>query len=1040
MKRKLIYLLVFVFSLLSGVGYAQTKVIQGTIIDDSGMPIPGVNVLLKGTTNGTVSDFDGNYEISALAGETLVFSYVGFQTIEKTVGTSNSIDVILQTDTAVLDEVLVVGYGTQKKSDVTGAISSVSAEELVIQPTTNALQGVQGKAAGVDITTNARPGEVGSIRIRGNRSISGGNGPLYVVDGVPLQTGGLEMLNTNDIASIEVLKDASATAIYGSRGSNGVVLVTTKRGSGGKMQINFETSVAFEEIYDKADYFNGGEYAKYRRDALRTAGLYNDANGNVMNYADPVKDFQYFGQDAAAWESIAAGYSWIDKDNLVAEIGSDGNPVYNANDVRTTDWADYVTQTGMTEQYNLSASGGTEKLKTFISGGYLHQTGAVKGQEYTKYTGLVSAELKATDWFTMGGTLNTLYSVQDYGYVEGGSRGAGNLYAKARGQLPYAVPYDADGNFIFNPGADTNIVNPIRDYDEVINERTNLRVFGSFFADFRITEGLHFKSIFGPDIRTYRNGQFQTAESSLRGGGAPSSTNYARSDEGRNLSWTLENLLTYDKTFNENHRLGVTLLQSSSAIQNESSSMTATDLPYDSQLWYNLGSTNRGALDGWGSGYNKQTLLSYMARVNYAFKDKYIVTVTGRSDGSSVLSQGHKWDFFPSLALKWKLDQEIFLRDVSWISQLALRGGYGTVGNQAVDPYGTSGALQSSAYVFGSDPAKGYITGDPKASEDNRGSIPNRTLGWEKTSSFNLGLDFGFFNNRLTGSIDYYSADTEDILLDKRPNSVTGYGNITVNAGETRNSGIEIALSSINVDSKDFTWSTDFTFTKNKEEIVSLVTGEDDLVNRWFIGEPISVYYDYEKVGIWQLDDAEEMALYNANGHDYKAGDIKVRDLNGDNKIDANEDQKIIGQANPKWIAGLQNTFNYKNFELYVFLFSRWGHTVTGGAVDMQGRYASRKVDYWRPDNPTNEYPIADFNNGGQPVHYSAMNYQDGSFVKLRNLSLGYYMPDQVLDDLGMTKFKIYAQANNPWLYSKTDFIDSDGAPTSFVLGLSLIF
>ncbi|MGJ5640545.1 SusC/RagA family TonB-linked outer membrane protein [Formosa sp. S-31] len=1056
MNKKLIFLLVFIFSLLSGVGYAQSKVIRGKVNDETGMPVPGANVVIKGTTKGTVSDFDGNYEISAMVGETLVFSYVGFQTIEITIGSSNTIDVTLPTDTAVLDEVVVVGYGTQKKSDVTGAISSVSSEELVIQPTSNALQGVQGKAAGVDIGSNTRPGEVGSIRIRGNRSISGGNGPLYVVDGVPLQTGGIEMLNPNDIQSVEVLKDASATAIYGSRGANGVILVTTKKGKEGRLQINFDTSVAFEQIRDLADYYNAGEYAEYRRDALRNAGLYNDANGNVMNYADPVKDFQYFGQDASAWESIAAGYSWNDKDNLIPQTNADGTPVYNANNIPTTDWVDNVTQMGVMQQYNLNVNGGTEKVKAFVSGGYLNQVGAVIGQDYSKYTGLVGVEIKGSDWFTMGGTINALYSDQEYGYLAGGSRGARTLYEAARSQLPFAVPYDAEGNYIFNPGGDTNIVNPIRDNtDNVRNERSNVRVFGSFFTEFKFSDAWRFRTIFGPEIRNYRNGQFQTAESSLRGGGAPSSTNYARLDQGRNLSWTLENLLYYDKTFNEKHRIGATFLQSSSSYEGESSSMVASNLPYDSQLWYNLGSVSSGALDGWGSGYSKQTLLSYMGRLNYAFNDKYLLTVTGRYDGSSVLSDGSKWDFFPSAAFGWNIDKEMFMQNVNWVSQLKFRAGWGTVGNQAVDPYGTAGALVQLPYQFGEIPALGYVTGNPKGTSSQQGSIPNKTLGWEKTTQLNFGLDFGFIKNRLSGSIDVYKANTNDILLDKRPNSVTGYGNITINAGKTLNKGVELAINSVNVENQDFTWTTDFTFSKNTTEIVELVDGKvDDLSNRRFIGEPLNVYYDYKKIGVWQIEDEAEMQRFNDNGNNFKAGDIRVADLNGDYIIDANNDQEIVGTSDPKWVAGLQNTFRYKNLELYTFFFSRWGQTVLGGAVDMQGRYVHRKVDYWMPDNPTNAYPRADYNNGGQPLYYSAMNYQDGSFIKLRNISLGYYMPQDFLENYGLTKFKIYAQANNPWLYSKTDFLDADSwygsngsnnsvssvTTVSFVLGVNVTF
>ncbi len=1045
-------MLLFVFT-----ATAQQKTITGVITDESNVPLPSVNVIIKGTKTGTQTDFDGKFSINANVGDILVFTFVGMKTVEQTIGNLDTIDVTMVTDANALDEVIVVGYGTQKKSDITGAIAQVSSEDLNSFPVQNSLQGIQGKAAGVDISSNSRPGQIGSIRIRGSRSISGGNSPLYVVDGVPLQSGGLEMLNPNDIESIEILKDASATAIYGSRGANGVVLVTTKKGKEGRSQINFDTSVTFENIDNLADYWNAGDFLEYQRDALRYAGLYVDSSGNTIPYADPSLDYQYFGADATAFNNIANGYSFLDRDNLIPEMraataeeqamwGVSQVPVYDASKIKTTDWVDMVTQTGIMQQYNLSANIGTEKMSGYVSGGYLDQVGSIKGQGYKRYTGLVSLQIQATDWMKLGGTINAIYSVQDYGYAQGGSRGSSQLYGAALSMLPWAQPYDADGNYIFNPGGNPNIINPIRDYEYTINENTTSRMFGSFFAEINLMEGLRFKTIFGPDVANFRNGQFQSAESSLRGGGSASSTNYARSSKTENISWTFENQVFYDKEFNENHKIGVTLLQSASRYKTENSSMVATNVPYDSQLWHNLGSTNNGALDGWGSGYSKNTLTSYMARVNYALKDRYLVTVTGRSDGASVLSEGNKWDFFPSVALAWKMEEENFLKNNETINQLKVRAGYGTVGNAAVGAYGTAGGLIRLPYVFGGTPASGYVTGNPKGRDT--GAIPNSQLGWEKTKQINLGIDFALLKNRISGSVDYYIANTEDILLNKSPNSVTGYGSITVNAGKTRNTGFELTLSTINVETDKFRWTSDLTFTTNQNEIVELVNGKvDDINNLRFIGQPISVYYDYKKIGIWQLDDADEMAVYNANGHDFQAGDIRVEDVNGDGIIDAENDRQIIGTPTPKYTGGFTNTFSYKNWDLTMFFFSRWDYIVTGGAVDLQGQYVHRAVDYWTPDNPTNAYPAADYNNGGVPLYYSSMNYQDGSFIKLRNVSLGYNFPSDKLEQYGLSQLKVYVQAINPWLYAKTDFMDPDSyfggnnssmTTRNFVLGLNL--
>lgn len=999
---------------------------------ETGEGLPGVTIMVRGTSNGTITDGEGYYSLQARnESDLLVFSFVGYKDQEQPIKGKTTVNVEMVTDVSELEEVVVVGYGTQKKSDLTGAVAQVSSKDLEAMPVQNALQGIQGKAPGVDISSNARPGEVGVIRVRGDRSISGGNSPLYVVDGVPLQSGGLEAFNPNDIESITVLKDASASAIYGSRASNGVVIVTTKRGVQGKAQINYDGALTFEQILDLAPNFNAPEYAAYRRDALRTENLYSTA------YPNPEDDYTYFSQDPVAWESIAAGYNWADKTSLTpvmrqataaeqALYGVNEIPDYDPGKVPTTHWTDYVKRTGVTQNHNVSVRMGSDKVSTYISGGYLNQTGTNKGQDYNRYTGLIKMDVAPTEWLKFGGTINASYSVQNYGYAAGGSRGSRTIYEAAKGQLPFAKPYDDQGNYIFNPGGNINIINPLRDIHTVIDERTTIRTFGSFYGEARLMKGLRLKTIFGPDIRNYRDGQFQSAESSLRGGGSSSSTNYARLSQTQALSWTWENLLYYDRSFGQHH-LGLTLLESSSLSRSEGSDMSAQNLPYDSQLWYNLGSTNDGALLGWSSSYSRRTLLSYMARMQYEYGNKYLLTASARVDGASVLAAGHKWDFFPSMALGWKIDEEAFLNDISWLDQLKLRFGLGTTGNQSVSPYSTAGGLVRIPYEFGSDPASGYVTSDPKGS--TQGSLPNKDLGWEKTAQWNYGVDFGFFRGRVMGSLDYFVANTFDILLDKTPVSVTGYTSITVNAGKTQNKGVEIYLSTVNVETKNFQWTTMLSFTKIKSQIISLADGkEDDITNLRFIGKPISVYYDYKKIGIWQTSDQELIDAYNANGATYTPGDIRVEDVNKDNKIDLENDRQIIGHANPNWTGGLTNTFSYRNVELSIFVFSRWGQTVEGGAVDMSGQFASRRINYWTPENPTNKYPKADYLNGGQPIHYSSMNYRDGSFVKVRYITLGYQLPGNLLGKVRVSQMKVYAQLLNPFHYSKTKFLDPDSS------------
>lgn len=1052
----------------------QERTVSGRVISaDDQQGFPGVNIVVKGTSIGTVTDADGKYTIRVASDEsTLIFSAIGYATVERIVGSQSVIDQTLEIDVTTLSEVVVVGYGSVKKRDVTGAIAQVTSEQLRAMPAQNTLQALQGRAAGVDISSNVRPGEIGIIRIRGNRSFSSlTNEPLYVVDGIPLQAGRIEgyspieSLNPNDIQSIEILKDASAAAIYGSRAANGVVLITLKKGKEGKAQINYSSSVIFEKINDLAPNFNAAEYADYRRDAARAvAGV----NKYATPYPNPTNDYFYFGTDANAWESIAAGYNWIDKATRVAAMrpttpeeqakwGVTEVPDYDPSKVPTTNWTDYVAQTGVTQNHNLSVSMGTEKIKTFFSVGLLNQKGTNVGQDYKRYTVNVGIEAKPAKWLTLGGTITPTYSIQNYGYSAGGSRGSRTLYEASKGQLPFAVPYDPTGKYIFNPGGSTTIVNPIRDGDLVVNERSTLRLFGSFFAEAQLpVKGLRYRVNFGPDYRNYSDGQFQDRESSLRGGGAASSTHYARLTQAQQLSYTVENLLFYDKTIGSDHKIGVTLLQSASLRREETSDMTASDLPYTSQLWHQLQSTNKGALDAWGSGFEKQQLLSYMGRVNYALKDKYLLTVSGRWDGSSVLAEGHKWDFFPSLAVAWKIDQEQFFQPVDAVSELKLRVGWGEVGNQAVQPYTTGGPLIRVPGVFGNTAASGYVAANPKGAANEQGRLPNPLLRWESTKTLNVAIDFGLFDNRITGSIDYYQSETSGLLMDKIPLAVTGASSIIKNIGKTENKGIELSLTGAVIDLDNFKWTANVTFSRNSNEIISLANGKQDQpINRWFIGQPINVFYDYKKIGIWQTSDQELIDAYNAKGATYKPGDIRVEDVNNDTIVDPTHDRQIIGNTLPKWTAGIVNTFSYKNFELSAFIFSRWGQTIEGGGADMSGQFASRKLDYWRADNPTNDYPRADWGNGGVPIHYSSLNYQDGSFVKVRYITLAYTLPRTLLDRMHISNLKVYGQVQNPFRYSRTKFLDadayfqnvSDTAPNnsassitsrSFVFGLDL--
>ena len=676
--------------------------VTGTVVDATGEPIIGASVVVKGTTTGTVTDLDGNFTIPGVSrNATLVFSYVGYRTQNIALDGRNTVNVTLEEDKQLIDEVVVVGYGVQRKTDVTGALTRVGEKEMNAKPVNNAFEALQGKAAGVDITTSERPGTVGSIMIRGTRSISAGQGPLYVVDGVPLQAGGIETLNPRDIESIDILKDASSTAIYGSRGANGVVLVTTKRGQEGKTQVSYNGSLTFEKIVDKSPAMSASDYITWRRWAY-----YNSAPDKYTPGDQPTQeqDKNFFSGDDVALANIMKGWaggSW------------DGSKVTD------TDWTDFVTQTGLTQEHTISARGGTKNVSGFVSFGYLRNEGTQKGQTYERYNFSASADIQGTKWFKAGGSFNASFGTQQYGYSKayGTSSGPTELYGAAKAILRYTLPYDENGDIITQPGGSTtNTYSIIDEWTKSKDERKNYRLLGSFYAQidlgkiFEPLTGLMWKTQFGPEFRYYRNGNYLDSSSISRAGG----NNTVSRGDGQQLAWTLDNMLLYNRTFGE-HTIGLTLLQSASKTETETSSISEEKIPMPSFLWNNLGAvdvTDTQYKVGIGSGLTGSQLSSYMARVNYSLMDRYLLTASARWDGASVLAEGKKWDFFPSMALGWRMEQENWMKDINWIDQLKVRFGVGVTGNAAVGPYGTLGIISSYWMPFSTGNTQILVTNE----------------------------------------------------------------------------------------------------------------------------------------------------------------------------------------------------------------------------------------------------------------------------------------------------------------------------------------
>lgn len=1027
--------LTVLFSLVTMSGYAQSKTVTGKIIDSTGEPVIGASVLVKGTTNGVISDIDGNFSIQGVANDAVLqISFVGYKAQDISVAGKTRIDVTLVEDTEMLDEVVVVGYGVQKKSDVTGALASVSSEELNTKPVSNAFEALQGKAAGVDITSSQRPGELGDIRIRGNRSLNASNSPLYVVDGVPLNSGGIETINPRDIESIDILKDASSTAIYGSRGANGVILITTKRGKTGALTLNYSGSVTIENLVDKSPAMSASDYITWRRWAYYNANPSTNPMGNQPDYD---RDQDYFSGDAAALANVNKG--WV-------------NGTWDGSKVTDTDWGGMVTQTGITHEHTLSASGGTENMQGFFSFGYLNNEGTQKGQEYERYNMAMSVDLQAKPWFKMGGSINAAWSVQDYGYSRTGQSsksGPTDIYGAAKAIPRYTVPYDENGDIILNPGGSvTNVYTVVDEWTKSNDNRQTFRALGSFYAqvDFgKIWEpldGLSYKFAFGPDFRHYRKGIFIDSSSAVRAGGS----NYASWASERHFSWTLDNMIMYNKTFGE-HSIGVTLLQSASKYNMESGSMSEQNVLIPEFLWNNMGLidiTNTKYAASMGTGLSESQLASYMARVNYSFKDRYLLTVSGRYDGSSVLADGNKWDFFPSAALGWRIDQEDFMSDISWINQLKLRFGMGTTGNAAVDPYGTLGVIGAYWMPFSTGNTMIFVTNEPYYSSSSN-LMSNKNLSWEKTTQFNYGIDFSFLNGRIGGSMDIYHSRTSDLLMRMTIPSLSGYPAMMANIGQTKNFGVDMTLNFVPVRTKDFEWASDLNLAYQKDEIVELSNGKvDDVSNAWFIGESISVHYGIASDGLWQESDAAEMEKFNANGHEFEPGKVKPVDQNGDYVID-DKDRVILGNKNPRWTMGWSNTFSYKGFDLSIELYGRFKYMISTGGEGQYGMYNQREIDYWTPDNTDAEWQKPIYSTAGGDEYSSLLGFKEASFIKVRNISLGYNFNKNICNKLGIGSLKIYAQGKNLGdLFSTVDFMDLDLGTTyynrGFTFGLQVGF
>lgn len=870
---------------------------------------------------------------------------------------------------------------------------------------------MQGKAAGVVVQQqNSNPGADAKVMIRGNRSLKATNDPLYVVDGVPLVVG-LSEISQSDIESIDILKDASATAIYGSRGANGVVLITTKKGKEGKAVVDYNGYYGIQNEAKKLELFSGAEWVEFLREAYRTTGKYPAKPTYAMD-----TQMMPVGQ-----ENDPNGIAY----KIQNAYDADGS--WHPERLVTTDWMGEVMRQGQVQNHEVSVRGGTEKLKVLASATYYDEKGLLKTKDYSRYSARVNFDWDISDYVKIGG--QTQFSHFD--------RNDGpNVYDGVKSLSPLANIRDANGVLFNRPGNDPQLWNPVLNITEAKVLYRKDRFLGSYYMEVKLPFDIRFRSNFGLDFGPYLDQRFYGSRSSDRQGGL------ARAENGGDTRtmYTWENLIYWNKII-KSHSFGATLMQSIQQEKFESSRINVLNLPYESQLWYNVGSSP--TISSVDSKYTKWQLASFMGRINYSYKDRYLLTASARYDGASRLAPGNKWVLFPSAALAWRISEEGFMKGNSTFSNLKLRAGFGITGNSAIDPYKTAGNLGYARYNYGSTNAMAFYQNE----------MPNPDLKWEKTKQYNAGLDFGILKGRISGVIDVYLQNTSDLLMDRQLPQVSGFNSVVYNIGKTRNKGIEVTINTQNVQSKNFTWSTDFIFARNKEEIVELYGGKnDDTGNGWFIGQPSQVYYDYKFLGIWQIGEEAEMAKY---GSAFKAGTIKVADTNGDYKITA-EDRQIIGTQRPKFTASMSNYFTYKNFDLNFFINSSYGNMLKFDRnMSFNGRYNSLKVNYWRvteydangvaiASNGSNEAPRP--NNGIEnPAYRDAMNYFKASFIRLSNITLGYNIPKSLVSRAKLSKLRLYTTVQNAFCITSYPGTDPESGqdfnapmPRTFMFGINM--
>ncbi|MBM1106539.1 TonB-dependent receptor [Aurantibacter crassamenti] len=997
--------------------------VNGTVLDQNGQPLPGANILEKGTTNGTQTDFDGNFSIQiGSQNATLMVSYLGFVTKEIEVSNQSHLDITLEEDANNLDEVVVVGYGTMKKSDLTGSVANVSSETYQDQHMTQITDMLQGTVAGLNMSQSSSASGEGSIEVRGANSLNASTQPMIVVDG-SIYNGSIRDINPADVKSIDILKDASSAAVYGSRASSGVILITTKGGTKGKTTINFTSQLGVVSATNKFASNNAEEYLSFRQDVKRAL----DTSSPAYYYDNPNQLPDGVGIDQ--WRNASNNPNADNTREWLTRLTFFPVEMENYINGNSIDWYDKTIRSGAIQQkYDLSINGGTDEVTYFWSMGYQENEGILLGDDYSAITTRLNLNFKPTKWMDIG--MNTQFTNRDEGAVSVDQNSGSNVNLSNMLRMsPYGSEYNEDGTIKRYPN-DFTIENPLLNYYG--QQRTNKinSLFSTLYTNIQLPFGIKYKLSFQPRFESYGDYNFWSSET-IPGG----QSGFGTREEYSSYNWIFDNILTWKKEFGK-HSFDLTLLQS--AEQNKSSFSYLQNEQFTPNENLGFHGLQYGVNPAVSTDDRESTADASMARLNYVFNDKYLLTASVRRDGYSAFGQENPRAVFPAVALAWKVSDEGFF-NIDAVNQMKLRASWGINGNRDIDIYGSLAQTESDIYYDGTNTQVGVFNS----------TLANRSLRWEKTESLNFGLDLSLYQNRITFAADVYSMSTVDLLMERKLPEITGYESILANLGELQNTGVEFTLNTVNVSNENLTWKTNLTFALNRNKIKKLFSNFDedgvelpDYTNQWFPGHAIDAVWDYKTLGIWQVDEAAAAAAVGL-----EPGDWKAEDVDGDNIYEELKDKQFIGNTEPRFRMGMRNQFNFlKNFTASVFLRGEFGqidafsYALRQGGSDTYDRRNEVNIPYWTPENPINDYPRLIANNtvygGGLQI------YKKSSFIRIQDVTLSYNVPSDFMDRYGISSARLFFSGHNLAYFSKWPGWDPESLNNpmtkTFSLGFSL--